>query len=233
MMRQSDNWSGNLQQLFSPQLREELRRHHIVTDTDRLDILQQSSNNHPCKLTRKKALLSMAVSNKTKLLGVASTIDAAFNLEISAALNRFIPVTMRGIDNQGASVHILNLAEPMLIFALKMREYQEAEGAQRTRSGGNTNPMFIPLQVADEFVSTMKEIDKRAVEANASAMCSLLSTSRLSDTQKACTFSKELHDKLDPEHRQCPFCGHFSTIWLPENDTVVSDNTCSKLHYMN
>ena len=144
MMRQSDNWEGNLQKLLLPQLRDELRKHHVVTDTDRLEVLQQSGVNAPCKLARKKVLLSAAMRNKSALLGVSKTIDAAFNTELTAALSRTIPITLRGLDNHGLAQHVLSLAEPMELFALKMREQQETEGTHHTRSGGEHKPNAHP-----------------------------------------------------------------------------------------
>ena len=76
----------------------------------------------------------------------------------------------------------------------------------------STIPIYTPLQPADNFVSATKDVDKRVVEAKTAAMCSLLLTMRLSDAQKAFTFSEELYEKLNPQIVSTPFASIFGHL---------------------
>ena len=83
-----------------------------MTDTDHLKILQQTDTNVPCNLTLNQC-------------GVQP--------QIFRSAQQFHSSLIESMGNQVLITYIIKFAEPMQVFALNIREHQEAEGAQCTR----------------------------------------------------------------------------------------------------
>ena len=219
--------------LFSKDLKDTLRRRHAVSDMDRLEALQSSTTSAPCKLREKKILFQNLLANRDPILQSATVLDLAYNTDLHAALSRDLPsnhnITRQ--DNVALSLKLLNFFDPIEVFHTHMKEQDEAANRPATHSGENGSPSYLPIELSGRVVAIKEKVDLFVVNKNATSIHSLFNSVKLSSLQKAYHFDQALHDKLDDAQKQCPFCLHYSLIWVPENDTVADENTVAIRDY--
>jgi hypothetical protein len=184
---QDDKWAGNMEMLFSLELKDTLHNRYVVSSMDHLDALQNSTSTAPCKLKAKKTLLQNLFTNRETILQPAKTLGIAYNTNLHDALSHNLPSSRRILrqDNVVLSQKVLNLFEPMEVFHNHMRDQDEATGRPSTRLGEKGNPSYLPIKLSGRVVAVKEKVDKYVVEKNASSVHSLFNLVKLSQLQKA------------------------------------------------
>ena len=99
MMKQPEQWDGNVTTLFSPELVEQLKSHHTINDLDRMSVLTENDPNAPCKMARKKMLLSSIMAVQASLLEMTENVDLIHNTNLRQSFIARMPSTLSNVDN--------------------------------------------------------------------------------------------------------------------------------------
>ena len=68
MLRKDDEWTGNMEMMFSSEIKDMLCNHYVVSSMDHLDALRSSTLTAPCKLKVKETLLQNLLTHREAIL---------------------------------------------------------------------------------------------------------------------------------------------------------------------
>jgi hypothetical protein len=81
------------------------------------------------------------------------------------------------------------------------------------------------------IIVMFKSVDKMVVDENVGGLIAQFKPLSLTRARQARMWDQSRHDMLDPSHRICTFCLHFSVNSVPKNDTAVEENEREMRNY--
>jgi hypothetical protein len=226
-MQQSNVYMGNYRLLFNKAHEARMKQAYVITDLDRINILESGKKNAPTRHAEKKQYLTTLFEARDEILRIAETLDATFVINLRNHLDDLLPKTISGCkkDNATCSRMLVSLFDPLAIFKMKLQEQHELEKqASRTTRGKSASRQPLYLETIDKLLSIKQKVDKIAAEENIGDLFSRFKPVTLTPTQQSYRFCQARHDILSPLNRQCPYCLHFSVNSLPENDSATMEN---------
>ena len=68
MLRKDDEWTGNMEMMFSSEIKDMLCNHYVVSSMDHLDALQSSTLTTRCRSKAKNNLLQNLLTHREVIL---------------------------------------------------------------------------------------------------------------------------------------------------------------------
>ena len=208
----------------------------IIDDTSRLTALCSQARDAPCKMPRKKELLSKASALKKDILPICKSFDTAFDANLEEAMNIAIPqkeiIRNPKNSNQDLAKMMLEMRDKVTILHQHMAEQlDEIQAARRqTRQGtkSNNSSFDAVFEFLEEFKAVMDKVESQALSLENEI--GSIKGPTLSNIQRQRTFDQ---NRVPPDSslQICPFCLHKSINSVLENDSLAAEIAKQEKNY--
>lgn len=209
----------------------------IVDNASRLTALCSQARDAPCKMPRKKELLTKACALKKDILTICKSFDTAFgNANLEEAMNIAIPkkesIRNPKSSNQELAKMMLEMKDKVTLLHQHMGEQlDEIQAVRRQTRQGNrsSNSSFDAVfEFLEDFKSVMDTVETHALSIQNE--CGSIKGPTLSNMQRQRTFDQN-RVPADPTLQICPFCQHKSINSVLENDSLASEMAKQEKNY--